>query len=390
MSFIKKLFLISLMLMFTNVYSVNAEELNGLIEKNGHKYYYENGEIQVGIKDVDGKKYFFSRDKTRYGVMRTGKLLIDGNYYVFDADLKTGLFEYDNNKYYANSEGIIQVGFQPVNDQTYFFSRDKKRYGVMRPGKFIIDGNYYVFDEGLKTGLFEYDKNKYYANSKGMLQVGFQTIDENKYFFSRDKKRYGVMRTGTFMIGYNQYTFNSEGIFQKVQYIPSYYNQKDKRWNNKKYGVSTFGKTGCAPTSMAMAFQSLLEKLILPTTVADYLYYNTKEYNKYAAGSSGLAIIKASNYFKIQATPLLSLDEVKIALENGKIVFAAMGEGKFATKYYNHAILLYDYSKGNTRAVDPLYAKNNGWVSLQQVYKEQSKDPDDSRGGSNFYVLSTK
>ena len=40
----------------------------------------------------------------------------------------------------------------------------------------------------------------------------------------------------------------------------------------------------------------------------------------------------------------------------------------------------------NVYALDPL-KDNNGWFSINQLIKEQSKDPDDSRGGSDFYML---
>ena len=138
---------------------------------------------------------------------------------------------------------------------------------------------------------------------------------------------------------------------------------------------------------MAMAFSAIKKTEILPTDVANYLYYNTIEYNKYTIGSSGLAIVYATDYYKVKRTPLKNIEELKIALARGKIVFAAMGNGKFGTVNWNHAIILNNYKSGTTFALDPLKSSNNGWCSIDQIYKEQSKDPDDSRGGSNFYML---
>jgi len=117
------------------------------------------------------------------------------------------------------------------------------------------------------------------------------------------------------------------------------------------------------------------------------LYYNTNEYNHYTVGSSGLAITYASNNYGIKYTPIKTKEELKIALLKGNIVFAAMGNGKFATEKWNHAIVLHDYSNNMTYAFDPLKIENNGWVGIDQLWNEQSKDPDDSRGGSNFYEL---
>ena len=187
----------------------------GFFDYGGNKYYTDNsGKIQKGFQVIDGKTYFFSRDTTRYGVMRTGKFEIDGDYYCFDdvtGILKTDFFEYGGNKYYTDNSGKIQKGFQQIGGETYFFSRDTTRYGVMRTGKFEIDGYYYCFDDttgALKTGFFEYGGNKYYTDNTGKIQKGFQVIDGETYFFSRDTTRYGVMRTGKFEIDGYYYCFD--------------------------------------------------------------------------------------------------------------------------------------------------------------------------------------
>ena len=169
--------------------------------------------------------------------------------------------------------------------------------------------------------------------------------------------------------------------------LPTYYNQTDARWKEVVYGLSSMGKTGCAPTSMAMAFSTILSKTILPTDVANYLYYNTNQFNRNMKGTSGLGILYAADKFRIVATPLTTKSMLSDALSSGKIVYAAMGNGKFATPFYNHAIILHDYSKGNTKAYDPLNTSNNVYVSIDQIWNEQSKDYDDYQGGSNFYSL---
>ena len=173
----------------------------------------------------------------------------------------------------------------------------------------------------------------------------------------------------------------------KVYYVPVYYSQKDSRWANTMYGAGSMKTTGCAPTSMAMAYSSILGRTVLPVDVANYLYYNTNEYNRYQLGSSGLAIIYASDHFGVQCTPIKNINDMAKALRDGKILFAAMGNGKFATTSWNHAIVLYSYNNGYVIAYDPINSSKNGWVSLSQVWSEQSRDPDDSKGGSNFYSL---
>lgn len=128
---------------------------------------------------------------------------------------------------------------------------------------------------------------------------------------------------------------------------------------------------------------------MLPTEVADYLYYQTEEYNKYTNGTSGLGIIFASKHYNIKAIPIKTKKELDGHLKEGKIVFAAMGNGKFATQRWNHAIILYRFNNNQTYAHDPLKVLNNGWVSTDLIWREKSKDPDDIRGGSELYALET-
>ena len=179
---------------------------------------------------------------------------------------------------------------------------------------------------------------------------------------------------------------NNYYIEKKVDQ-PTYYNQYDPRWANIYYGNKKMGASGCTPTSLAMAFTGILKRQVLPTEVADYLYYHTNEFNRKVTGCSGMAIIYASQFYGIKYTALHSEEDIKKALLRGKIIYAAMGNGKYATPRWNHAIIFFDYNKGNTFVYDPLNTNNNGWESINRLWIEQSKDSDDSRGGSNFYSL---
>ncbi|MBQ8131609.1 MAG: hypothetical protein IJ193_03880 [Bacilli bacterium] len=138
---------------------------------------------------------------------------------------------------------------------------------------------------------------------------------------------------------------------------------------------------------MAMAFQGILGRRIEPPEVALYLYNNTREYNRRDKGSSGQAIIKATDYYGIKRTALKTKEELTAALQEGKIVFAAMGNGHFGAPTYNHAILLYGFQSDKTNVYDPLKESNNQLFSIDLIWQEQSKDPDDYSGGSNFYSL---
>ena len=109
--------------------------------------------------------------------------------------------------------------------------------------------------------------------------------------------------------------------------------------------------------------------------------------NRVRKGSSGQAIIRATDAYGIKRTALKNKEELTKALQDGKIVFAAMGNGTFGRPTYNHAIILYGFQSNKTNVYDPLTQKNNRLFSIDQIWREQSKDPDDYSGGSNFYSL---
>ena len=205
---LKILFVYTCFIIISSCINVDAK----IISKDNNFYYLNDaGEIQTGFQVEDGKTYFFSNDKTRYGVMRTGIIKIGDYYYCFDKELKTGLFEYNGNKYYANEDGEMQFGVQVIDGKTYFFSNDKTRYGVMRTGMLLVGDIAYYLTPYAQTGWFKYDGNQYYANEKGEIQLGFRNIDGKTYFFSRDKTKYGAMRTSWVTIGNDIYYFDVDG-----------------------------------------------------------------------------------------------------------------------------------------------------------------------------------
>ena len=375
-----------------SVYHFDADGsmYTGLYEEKGSKYYFDEktGKRVSGFKDIEGNTYFFSRVEPNK--MRTGTFSIDGSVYHFDADgsMYAGLYEEKGNKYYFDEKTGQRVsGFKDIEGNTYFFSRVEPNQ--MRTGVFSIDGNIYAFENSGEqiTGNNEWitiNGNKYYMINN-IAQQGIQKIGEYKYVFDKT----GKLRNSTFTENNKTYEIDSNGHLIKVQTnIKTYYSQKDSRWNNRKYGFSTLGKTGCASTSMAMAFETILDRTILPPEIADYLYYNTNEYNKTCVGSSGMAIVYATMRYAINREPINSHEELIQKLKEGKIVFAAMGNGKFATKTWNHAIVMSKLNDNNeTFALDPLNTNNNGWVSTWLIWNEKSTDPDDATGGAYLYAL---
>lgn len=66
-------------------------------------------------------------------------------------------------------------------------------------------------------------------------------------------------------------------------------------------------QSGCVPTSLAMTFTNILGTVIAPTTVADYLYYNTNSFNKTVAGTDADGIVLASKNWGLKSNMLSSI-----------------------------------------------------------------------------------
>ena len=426
----------------------SEQVLTGVQTIDGKTYYFDNeGKMQTGFITIDNKLYFFSRVN---GALKTGWQTADEGIWYQNAngEVVTGWQTINNNKYYFNENGIEVRGFITIDNKFYFFSRVN---GALKKGWQTADeGIWYQNANGeVVTGWQTIDKNKYYFDENGIEVRGFITIDNKLYFFSRVngalKKGWQTASEGTWYqlengevltnpgwntINNKEYYFennyaycgihevegkkyyfdektceritktkrtqykeiiidSNSGEYIKTQYLPTYYNQKDTRWANKKYGLSTVGSSGCAPTSMAMAYTAYLERQVLPTDVASYLYNNTNQFNKIFKGTSGKGIIYASNHYNVKYNGIDSKEKLINELKNGKIVFAAMQNGTFATLRWNHAIILFNYNeKDNTTfAYDPLNKMNNRWHKIDIIWNEQSTDPDDRTGGYAIYSL---
>ena len=374
--------------------------LHGWQYWNGKFYLDNEGKVTQGWNTIDGEKYYV-KDNYMINQFQT----IDGNTYFFGLTTYKLLHGWQNwnGRFYLDNEGKVTQGWNTIDGEKYYV---KNNYMV---NKFqTIDGETYFF--GLTTykllhgwqywnglfyadtqsgkipnGWFELDNKKYYSKDNYTL-TGINEVDNKKYYFTNK----GVLIDKTTITPYKSIEVGEDGELIKVQYLPTYYNQKDSRWTNIKYGSKKFGPTGCAPTSMAMAFTSIKERTILPTEIADYLYYQTNEYNKKDSGTSGQGIIKATQEYSVNIEPINSKEELISELSFGKIIFAAMGNGVFGTPRWNHAIIAYDYNeeKNQTKSLDPLNKNNNKWINIDTIWNEKSKDPDDTSGGSAIYSLS--
>ncbi len=175
---------------------------------------------------------------------------------------------------------------------------------------------------------------------------------------------------------------------RRVEPQTTYYSQRDPRWASKWYGISNMDQSGCVPTSLAMTFTDILGTVIAPTTVADYLYYNTNSFNKTSvAGTDADGIVLASKNWGLKSNMLSSIANIASALMSGQHVLAAVGASQFINYPYTHEIVLHGYDNGKTYVRDPFNANNNGWYSLDYIHGVQSRDSMDTKLGAPFFSI---
>lgn len=191
--------------------------------------------------------------------------------------------------------------------------------------------------------------------------------------------------------GQMYFLISTDFTVKQTNYNTPYYNQRDGRWANTRYGYYTMASTGCVPTSLAMVFSALTNTEVLPTTVASYLYNNTVEFNRGTEGTTGNGILVASRQWGLTPTVINSSAALTSALKEGHHVVAAVQQDKFSPWGYgtSHEIVLKGYSNGNTYVSDPYNSANNGWYPIASLWNEQSTQSVDTRGLGNPFVKIT-
>ena len=173
----------------------------------------------------------------------------------------------------------------------------------------------------------------------------------------------------------------------KAVYNTPYYSQRDGRWGGRKYGPYSMDATGCVPTTLAMVISGITGTEVLPTTVADYLYNNTNEFNKDGFGTSSRGIVRAAQHWDLTTETLFTASAVKEVLSQGHHVLGAVGTSIFAHYPVTHELVLKGYDNGKTYVRDPYNAANNGWYPVDYLFGVKSVDPTDNTEGSPFIAI---
>ncbi len=388
------------------VASTTSTVKNGWYDNN--TTYYKNGTKVTGFQTIDGNTYYFNES----GVKQTNQKKIGDYYYCFDNDtgiMKTG-FVYLNSEYHAKNEsdktvyydaqGRMKYKQQKIGDYYYCFD---KYSGAMKTGFYTLTGNYPATNESDKTvyynvlGRMLYKQNYIdgywycFDQYSGSMKTGFFTLNGNykssneivkTVFYDLD----GKMKLTAFTYNGVKYVVNSTtGAVCTKQYTPTYYSQRDSRWATLMYGSYTIKSSGCVPTSISMAVNGILSDGTTPVTVADYLYYNTTEFNRYWGGSSGLSISYAADNYGLNYVGIDSSSTLSTALDNGQVVVFLVGAGNFTSG--NHGIVLYGYNNGKTYVYDPNNASKNGWYDINSIWNQKSSSSTCWRGGYIGYGL---
>ena len=357
----------------------NGKKLTGYGKDNAGTHYFVNGKYangKIGNKEYrDGKEISVENKVPTRGYA-------NGVYYV---DAKPANWWYDDGtNWYFFQNGKKFAGYGKDNAGTHYFANGKYANWWYDDGT-----DWFFFQNGKK--LTGYGKDNagihYFVNGK---YANWWYDDGTDWFFFQDGKKFtgnGKDNAGTHRFVNGKYAIaKEENKNTPALNMPQYY-QSDYRWGNKRYGAGSMAQTGCVPTSLAMVFSGLGQK-VLPTAVAGTIYNNTNEMNVKALGTSGKGAVYAINAYGYNHTVITSKAQLISALQSGKPVFAAVGPGIFIGPNATHAIILSGYSNGKTKAMDPASSYTTGkWYDINTIWNQRSTDPYDTSIGGAFVQI---
>ena len=189
----------------------------------GNCFVNSDGTLLKGWRKYYGDWYYFQDN----GLMKTGKLILNGKTYFLNQDgiRQTGWYKTKLYTYYLNKDGAAVTGWRTIDGKRYFFTHN----GVMKTGWYKTSGHiYYLGPKGNQlTGFRTIGGDKYYLLKDGTVTKGWRRISRKWYYFKSCKaqtgwlqlgsKRYyldknGVMVTGKKTIDGVVYRFNSQGV----------------------------------------------------------------------------------------------------------------------------------------------------------------------------------
>ncbi len=156
-----------------------------------------------------------------------------------------------------------------------------------------------------------------------------------------------------FVAGYPTAEKKAVGKFtdsEKEQEYPLFL-QWDPRWGYAEYGDDgSIGLAGCGPTCLSMVMWYLLGyEELTPDFIADYSMNNG--YYMWGVGTTWALMEDFPAMYGIDVRqPGISEEQMKRALDQGRVIICSMSEGEFTTG--GHFIVIYGYDRGGFKVND--------------------------------------
>ena len=139
-------------------FGVDGKMLNGMVEKDGVLYYYENGVgVEKGLFYYDGAYYFAAYQ----GKIVTNKVM---KTYMTSCDLPNSTYEF-------GADGKMLNGIVEKNGKLYYYENGK---GVEK-GLFFYEGHYYF---SVYRGELVVNREFRVYQTNGLLVEQFYTFNE--------------------------------------------------------------------------------------------------------------------------------------------------------------------------------------------------------------------
>jgi len=111
--------------------------------------------------------------------------------------------------------------------------------------------------------------------------------------------------------------------------VPHFY-QWDRRWGNIVYSSTTFGLTGCGPTSFAMVYQGVTGKTDMTPYDMAMLAENNGYMSEFQGTSTMLFVNEAWGLgMYCNVMDYVNADAIRYSLETGHVIIANLGPGYF-------------------------------------------------------------
>ena len=179
-------------------------------EPSGWRYYDSSGRQARGWVEDRGAWYFLDRTS---GIMRTGRLVVDGATYFFDPSGAMAVGWSSSSagwRYYAPSGAEVH-GWARVGDRWYYLDPTS---GIMRTGRISVGGSTYVLDaSGARlSGWWPSAGDWYYLRtSDGAMLRGWTPVSGAWYLLDASS---GRMRTGWVSSGGAWYYLDASGAMR--------------------------------------------------------------------------------------------------------------------------------------------------------------------------------